>query len=139
MQSFVVPGSVVGAAQSPFLQTSPFGHSISPEHVVVQPAAVHTDPGGQLVGGLFAEGRVVSSSATGLIVPVNAVNTKTETPWVLRIVDGKTQKVDIMLGLRDPRTERVEVTSGIGEGDALLRGAAQGIAPGTPIQVGGAE
>ena len=33
------------------------------------------NPGGRLVAGLFAEGRVVSSSASGLIVPINAVNT----------------------------------------------------------------
>ena len=31
--------------------------------------------GGRLVAGLFAEGRVVAQSASGLIVPVNAVNT----------------------------------------------------------------
>ena len=39
------------------------------------------------------------------------------------------------LGLRDPRTERVQVLSGLNEGDTLLRGAAQGIAPGTAVQV----
>ena len=94
---------------------------------------------GRLVGGLFAEGRVVASSATGLVVPVNAVNTKDETPWVLRIANGKTERVEVTLGLRDPRTERVEVTAGLAAGDTLLIGAAQGIAPDTPVQVGGVE
>ena len=88
---------------------------------------------------MFAEGRVVSSSATGLVVPVTAVNTKGETPWVLRIANGKTERVDVTLGLRDPRTERVEVTAGLAAGDTLLIGAAQGISPGTPVQVGGVE
>jgi membrane fusion protein (multidrug efflux system) len=94
---------------------------------------------GQLVGGLFAEGRVVSSSATGLVVSANAVNMKGDTPWVLRIVDGKAQRVQVTLGLRDPRTERVEVTAGLRAGDILLIGAAQGIAPDTRVQVGGGE
>jgi hypothetical protein len=43
--------------------------------------------------------------------------------------------VTVQLGLRDPRTERVLVVSGLSKGDVLLRGAAQGIAPGTLVQV----
>jgi hypothetical protein len=39
----------------------------------------------------------------------------------------------------DPRTERVEVKSGLEAGDTVLIGAAQGIAPETPVQVGGVE
>jgi membrane fusion protein (multidrug efflux system) len=91
--------------------------------------------GGRLVAGLFAEGRVVSESADGLVVPTNAVNTTGAEPWVLRVTDGKTEQVKVALGLSDPRTERVQVASGVNEGDVLLRGAAQGITPGTPVQV----
>jgi RND family efflux transporter MFP subunit len=92
--------------------------------------------GGRLVAGLFAEGRVVSESADGLVVPANAVNTSENQPWVLRVRDGKTERVTVTLGLRDTRTERVLITAGVNEGDVLLSGAAQGIAPGTPVQVG---
>ena len=89
--------------------------------------------GGRLVAGLFAEGRVVSQSASGIVVPVNAVNTTDASkPWVLRVTDGKTERVNVTLGLRDPRTERVQVASGLNEGDVLLRGASQGITPGYP-------
>ena len=91
--------------------------------------------GGRLVAGLFAEGRVVTERAEGLVVPVNAVNTADATPWVLRVTDGKTERVEVTLGLRDPRTERVQVASGLKEGDTLLRGAAQGMTPGTPVTV----
>ncbi len=91
--------------------------------------------GGRLVAGLFAEGRVVSQSAQGLVVPVNAVNTAGPAPWALRVSGGKTEKVDVRLGLQDPRTERVLVVSGLNAGDTLLRGAAQGITPGTPVEV----
>ena len=93
--------------------------------------------GGRLVAGLFAEGRVVAQSAKGLTIPVNAVNTTTQTPWVLRVNDGKTEKVNVTLGLRDPRTERVLVSSGLDPKDTLLRGAAQGIASGTSVQLSG--
>jgi RND family efflux transporter MFP subunit len=88
---------------------------------------------GRLVAGLFAEGRVVSQTADGLVVPANAVNTSDAVPWVLRVTDGKTERVPVALGLRDQRSERVQVASGLNEGDVLLRGAAQGITPGTAV------
>jgi membrane fusion protein (multidrug efflux system) len=91
--------------------------------------------GGRLVAGLFAEGRVVSASAKGLIVPLNAVNTSEAEPWVLRVRNGATERVAVELGLRDPRREQVQVASGLDAGDTLLRGAAQGISPGTPVKV----
>jgi membrane fusion protein (multidrug efflux system) len=92
--------------------------------------------GGRLVAGLFAEGRVVSQSASGIVVPSNAVNTTDALmPWVLRVTDGKTERVQVTLGLRDPRTELVNIASGLKEGDVLLRGASQGITPGTSVKV----
>ena len=93
--------------------------------------------GGRLVAGLFAEGRVVSQSADGLVVPLNAVNTASGMPWVLRANGGRTERVDVRLGLQDPRSERVQVVAGLNEGDMLLRGAAQGITPGTPVSLNG--
>jgi membrane fusion protein, multidrug efflux system len=92
--------------------------------------------GGRLVAGLFAEGRVVSQSANGIVVPSNAVNTSDPSmPWVLRVTDGKTERVNVKLGLRDPRTELVNIAAGLKEGDVLLRGASQGITPGTTVKV----
>jgi hypothetical protein len=90
---------------------------------------------GRFVAGLFAEGRVINDSAEGIVVPANAVNTTGDSPWVLRVSNGRTERVDVTLGLNDPRTERVQVASGLNEGDVLLRGASQGIAPGTSVQV----
>lgn len=95
--------------------------------------------GGRLVAGLFAEGRVASETAEGLVVPGNAVNTAGGEPWVLRVSNGKAERVTVRLGLRDLRTEQVQIAAGVDEGDILLRGAAQGITPGTPVQVAGAD
>jgi len=90
---------------------------------------------GRLVAGLYAEGRVVTDIVEGLVVPANAVNTSGDEPWVLRAVNGKTERVSVKLGLRDPRTERVAILNGVNEGDILLRGAAQGITPGSAVNV----
>ncbi len=90
---------------------------------------------GRLVAGLFAEGRVEQETRRGLVVPLTAINERTDTPWVLRVRDGKTERVDVTLGLRDAQTERVEIASGVAEGDMLLVGAAQGMTPGTPVRI----
>jgi membrane fusion protein (multidrug efflux system) len=94
---------------------------------------------GRLLAGLFAEGRVIAESADGLVVPMNAVNTRGPRPWVIRVTNGTVEKLDVDVGLVDERTERVEIVSGVNEGDILLRGSAQGITPGTPVQVGSSD
>jgi membrane fusion protein, multidrug efflux system len=91
--------------------------------------------GGRLVAALYAERRVVVQSADGRVVEQDAVNTTAAMPWVLRIRDGKTERVDVSLRVKDPRTERVQITKGVQEGDVLLRGSAQGIAPETAVLV----
>jgi membrane fusion protein (multidrug efflux system) len=92
---------------------------------------------GRLVAGLFAEGRVTSETRTALVVPSTAVDVTGAKPWVLRVRNGKTERVDVDLGVRDERNERVEVTSGVSEGDVLLMGAAQTVTPGTPVRIEG--
>ncbi len=90
---------------------------------------------GRLVAGLFAEGRVTSETREALVVPSTAVDLTAARPWVLRVKNGKAERVDVGLGVRDDRSERVEVTSGVSEGDVLLTGAAQTVTPGTPVKV----
>lgn len=90
---------------------------------------------GRLVAGLFADGRVVEQTRRALVVPLAAVNEREGTPWVLRVRDGRAERVEIGLGLRDTQTERIEIASGVAEGDVLLVGAAQGLTPGTPVRI----
>jgi len=89
----------------------------------------------RLVAGLFAEGRLEQASKTALVVPQIAVNENSGAPWVLRVQDGKAQKVNVTIGLRDEQTERVEIAKGVVAGDLLLVGAAQGMTPDTPLKV----
>ncbi len=95
--------------------------------------------GGRLVAGLYAEGRVVSQAAEGLIVPTGTITTEGDRSWTVRVADGKAERVPVTLGLQDPRTERVHVLSGLSERDTLLRGAARTIPPGTAVQVAAAR
>jgi RND family efflux transporter MFP subunit len=92
----------------------------------------------QLVAGLFAEGRVTSERRQAVVVPATAVDTSGQTPWVLRLRDGKAERVTVQIGARDDRPERVEIVSGLAVGDVLLTGAARAVTPGTPVTLTGA-
>jgi membrane fusion protein (multidrug efflux system) len=89
----------------------------------------------QLVAGLFAEGRIAAASRNGLVVPATAVEMNDSGAWVSRLRDGRVERVPVAVGLRDERHARVEIRFGVDEGDALLGGPAQTIAPGTPVSV----
>jgi membrane fusion protein (multidrug efflux system) len=91
--------------------------------------------GNTLVGGLFAEGRVSSEARTGPMVALGAVDERGLRPSVVRLRNGKIEKVEVGLGLRDAAAEAVEITSGLAPGDTVLLGAARGISPGTPVKV----
>jgi RND family efflux transporter MFP subunit len=90
---------------------------------------------GQLVSGLFAEGRVATESKNAPSVPLNAVDRRGLEPFVLRIKGGKVEKVVVQLGTIDDVAERIEIAGGVAVGDTLLLGTAQGISPGTAVAV----
>jgi len=81
---------------------------------------------------------VTSESRQALMVPSTAVDTGGQSPWVLRLKDGKAERVPVQLGVRDDGTERIEILSGVAAGDVLLTGAALAVTPGTPVTVTGA-
>lgn len=91
--------------------------------------------GNTLVGGLYAEGRVSSESHTAPMIPISAVDERGLRPTVVRLRNGKVEKVEVGLGIRDQAAETVEITSGLASSDTVLLGAARGISPGTPVKV----
>ncbi len=95
--------------------------------------------GNGLVAGLYATGRVASSSRQGLTVPAAAVDQRGVKPLVTRLKNGKAEVVEVTLGMRDEGSETVEIKSGLAAGDTLLVGAAQGITPGAPVKVTAAQ
>lgn len=93
------------------------------------------NPGHSLVAGLYADGRLSSSTRNGIVVPASAIDLRMQRPAVVRVRGGKVEHVDVTLGMRDPTAETVEIASGVNVGDTLLVAAAQGITPGTPVRV----
>ena len=91
--------------------------------------------GSTLVGGLFAEGRVASETKRAPMVQTNAVDERGLRPSVVRLRNGRIEKVEVGLGIRDAAAETVEITSGLTPGDTVLLGAARGITLGTPVKV----
>src|SRR6266699_2034150 len=90
--------------------------------------------GRALVGGLFANGRMSTATKMGLVVPQSAVDVRGSIPSVMRVRQGKAEKVQVQIGLTDKTSETIEVLSGVQAGDTLLLGAAQGITPGTLVR-----
>jgi RND family efflux transporter MFP subunit len=93
------------------------------------------NPGGRIVAGLHAEGRVTTAVHTGLVVPAAAVDESAPSPAVTRVRGGRAERVTVTLGVRDEKTQRVEVRSGLQEGDQVLQGPARSVAAGTPVTV----
>ncbi len=92
------------------------------------------NPGGKLIAGLFAEGRVASEERSTLVIPQAAVDGSADRPTVLRVKDGTAERVAIATGLRDDRRELIEVTSGLVAGElVVLDRAARGIPAGTKV------
>jgi len=94
--------------------------------------------GNGLVAGLYATGRVASSTRQGLTVPAAAIDQRGVKPLVTRLKNGKAEVVEVSLGMRDEGSDVVEIKSGLAAGDTLLIGAAQGITPGAPVKVSAA-
>lgn len=93
------------------------------------------NPGGLLVGGLFATGRIVTERDSGLVVPSAAIDMRNLRPVVERIRQRHVEVVAVTLGLHDERTDRVQIRSGVALGDTLLLGTAQGLTAGTAVRI----
>ena len=88
-----------------------------------------------LVGGLFADGRIGTDVREGMTAPYSAIDLRGLKPTVLRLKGGVAERVEVALGVRDEDQERYEILSGVAVGDTLLIGATQGITPGTAVRV----
>ena len=106
-----------------------------PATLQVKIVAAIPNAGNTLVGGLFAEGRVATETKIAPVVTLVAVDEAGLRPSVVRLRNGKIEKVEVGLGIRDAATETVEITSGLAQGDTVLLGAARGISAGTPVKV----
>jgi hypothetical protein len=56
-------------------------------------------------------------------------------PAVLKVSNGKVERIEVELGITDEEAQRVEVRKGVAAGDIVLQGPAQQMAPGTPVEL----
>jgi RND family efflux transporter MFP subunit len=97
--------------------------------------------GGQLVGGLFASGRIVMQEArAALAIPQSGVRTDADGAAYVLVVDGGAlARRDVKVGITDDVAGLVEITQGLVEGAQVVVGPAEGLAPGQAVQVAGGE
>src|SRR5665213_3648072 len=79
--------------------------SVDPTTRQVQIIVSIPNKGHTLISGLYADGRVSSSTQNGIVVPVSAVDTRMQRPAVVKLLHGKVTRVDVTLGMRDPTAE----------------------------------
>lgn len=90
---------------------------------------------GALLAGLYARGRVAGRLREGNLVPIGAVTETSRGASVLALRDGVVAQVEVVLGARDVLGERVEIVSGLAQGDQVLVGAGRSVPPGAPVEL----
>jgi len=97
------------------------------------------NPGGKLIAGLYAEGRISSEEREALVIPENAIDSSGDRPSVMHLNNGAAERVSVTIGLRDDVHELVEITQGLVEGElVILNSAARTIEPGAKVAPPGA-
>ncbi|MCE9600771.1 MAG: efflux RND transporter periplasmic adaptor subunit [Gemmatimonadetes bacterium] len=96
---------------------------------------------GRLVGGLFASGSVVTKEARKVLaVPNAAIRHEGDEAYVWVLANGTLSRKTVRVGLRDEASDRIEVLSGLSEGEQVVTGAADGFTAGRIAKVtGGAD
>jgi RND family efflux transporter MFP subunit len=90
----------------------------------------------RLISGLYAQGRVAATTVRAPAAPVDAVDTTTSPPTVMRVANGRIEKAEVRTGLRDDASGEVAITSGVAPGDVLVLGSARAaVAEGAPVRL----
>jgi RND family efflux transporter MFP subunit len=75
----------------------------------------------QLTVGMFAEGRVQTEAKEGLSVPESSLVRQGDQVYVWRVKDGRLNKLEVGLGVRDVQSGSYAINSGLAQGDLVLR------------------
>jgi RND family efflux transporter MFP subunit len=86
------------------------------------------------LAGLYAEGRLETETHSTLTIPADAVVRDGDKASAYRVKDAKVQKVAVSIAERDPRTGDYVVSSGLAEGDQVIRHATTTLKDGQPVQ-----
>ena len=86
------------------------------------------------LAGLYAEGRVETTSSSNLTIPATAVVRDGDKTSAWRVKENKLQKVDVVLGERDVRTGDFVLRTGLAEGDRVIRHPGSTLKDGQVVQ-----
>lgn len=96
------------------------------------------NPNASLRGGMFVTGQVVTaSSPDALSVPQRALLGEEDARYVLVIADGELVRKDVEVREVWSRLDRVEIASGIEDGDAVVAMPLSGLEAGQPVAIEG--
>lgn len=73
------------------------------------------------VSGLYGEGRIEAEASSALMLPEASLVKSGDKAYAWRVKDHLLQKVDLKIGMRDPRSGNYEVQSGLAPGDIVMR------------------
>ena len=93
-----------------------------------------SNPGEKLKPGMFASATIpIKSPKSSLFVPKSAVVSTAERTYVIRVVGGKTELVDVQKG--DENAGQVQVFGALKAGDVVLKAGNEEIGKDEPVQV----
>ena len=94
------------------------------------------NPGGRLVGGLFASGRVNrATQAQATSAPIASLRQEGTEQVVYRVRAGTAERVPVRTGLVDEASGVVELVGAVSAGDSLLTGVLPGLRPGARVRI----
>lgn len=92
------------------------------------------NPKRELAAGMFIEARLRTDiRPMAVVIPEDAVSPMQGEMWVWVVSDGKADRRQVVLGIRNPGV--VEIRSGVQPGDQVVVGGAERLTPGTQVQV----
>lgn len=95
---------------------------------------------GELIGGLFATGRIITEKAeAALTVPADALRPGSSGSMVYHIDGGIATAIPVTVSLRDESTGRIAVTGALKEGDVILVGPTIDLMSGSRVTLASAD
>ncbi len=85
--------------------------------------------------GLYAEGRIATSSSQALMLPESSLVRAGDQTSVWRVKNNVLSKVDVRLGERDQRLGDYVLLSGLSEGDQILRNPGSNLTDGLKVEM----
>jgi membrane fusion protein (multidrug efflux system) len=87
------------------------------------------------VSGLYAEGRVETSSSSALILPASALVSNGDHAYVWQVKGDALKKKEITLGPRDTRHGDYPILGGLSDGDVVMRNPQSSLKDGAKVQM----